>query len=139
MSVDTLPIFQAIKTKMSFLGDRARVLAENIANADTPDYKAKDLKPLDFDEVLRQQTSAGTGSGMRATHERHLKGGGARMSAFEIEKANDGHEGLNGNTVSLQDQMVKAGDTQMQYEMATSLYRKSLNMIRIAIGKGGGS
>ena len=141
MSVNTLPIFAAIKTKMSFLGDRARVIAQNIANVDTPDYKAKDLKPTSFETVLRGETqNPAPAIGMRATHERHFSSGGgaiARRPEFAVEEASDGDEGLNGNTVSLQDQMVKAGDTQMQYDMAASLYRKSLNMIRIAIGNGG--
>ena len=135
MSIDTLPIFSALKTKMSFLSTRAKVLAQNIANVDTPEYRAKDLKAMSFDDLVKSAEKS-SAPGLRVTHERHLEGGGGATAApFKEDENEVDFVGINGNTVSIQEEMVKSSQTQMDYAMATGLYRKSLNMMRIALGR----
>ena len=53
--LSSLGLFQAVKKRLNWLGQRQEVLAQNIANADTPNYRASDLKPYNFRELLRRE------------------------------------------------------------------------------------
>lgn len=133
MAITDIPMFSMLRDRLSYLDDRQKVIAENVANADTPDYTARDLKPVDFTEALNEA------EGMKRTSAKHLHGtggpGGERE--YEIEDAPDMVASLNGNSVALEDQLLKSNETQMQYQTNLNIYRKSLGMIRTAIGKGG--
>ena len=52
-----LTLFAAVKKRLNWLGQRQEILAQNISNADTPDYKAKDLKPYAFRDLLRKESA----------------------------------------------------------------------------------
>jgi flagellar basal-body rod protein FlgB len=110
----------------SHAGARMGVIARNIANADTPGYKAMDLP--DFAE-----TYALTGGELRATRARHL---GGRPKGFEPEaRRNDGAGAPNGNTVSLEQEMVKAASVRQEHEMALAIYRNTSDIIRASLGR----
>jgi flagellar basal-body rod protein FlgB len=118
-----------MKSRLDWLGKRQVVLAENIANADTPTYRPKDLPPQRFRDVL----GAGARLGMAATNERHLgqsDSDPARMmpvasrEAYEITPA--------GNAVVLEEQMAKVQETAIDHRLVNQLYRKYLGMLRIA-------
>ena len=139
MNLADIPIFQLLQSKMGYLDARNRVLAENIANADTPDYKARDLAEFDFDKLVNAASTGGAArSGMRTSAMRHIAPVDARPPNFEAMDKADAQGSVNGNQVSLERQMMKVSETQMEHQTAASLYRKSLNMIRVAIGRGGG-
>jgi len=53
MDLNEIPLFRALGQRMSWLTRRQEVLAQNIANADTPGYVPRDLDPLDFDALVR--------------------------------------------------------------------------------------
>ena len=72
MALTDLPIFSMISKRMAWLSQRQRVLAQNISNADTPHYKAKDLEELDFDKILRQTKFRSFA--MKASNPAHLAG-----------------------------------------------------------------
>ncbi|MDP7142886.1 MAG: flagellar basal body protein, partial [Alphaproteobacteria bacterium] len=52
MTIDNIGLFQGLSAKMRYLNQRQTVISQNIANADTPNYKPQDLKPIDFGAVL---------------------------------------------------------------------------------------
>ena len=128
MSPASLPIFSLLTQRMTWLSARQSVLSENVANADTPDFEARDLKPIDFGTVLRNS------GGMTATNTRHispLSSGGVALQPVKAA-AEGGTPG--GSQVSLEEQMIKLSDTQLQYQTATNLYQKAVNMFRTALG-----
>jgi flagellar basal-body rod protein FlgB len=132
MSLTDLPMFRAIKSKMQWHQARQGVLAENVANADMPGYRARELKPFKVDEDLKlaqpgletTRTQAGHLSGaMRASS------GNAEISPSTFETTPDG------NNVVLEEQMMKVTQNQMDFQAAASLYSRSIGLIKTAIGK----
>ena len=127
-------IFDAIARKMAWLGQRQSVLAQNIANADTPDYVPLDLKGSDFARKLRARQAA---MAPIATHASHLRGKtGPDGPAKSDEQKRTYEVAPSGNAVVLEEQMIKVGETQMNYQMLSNLYRRHMNMMRAALGRG---
>jgi len=60
MDLNGIPLFSLISGRMSWLSARQSVLAENVANGDTPNYAARDIKPLDFQTILAGQGMGST-------------------------------------------------------------------------------
>ncbi len=139
MDFSRLPLTQLMARKLAWLGQRSAVLAQNVANADTPDYKARDLKPLDFkSELNRAQGAPKSGSALSVSDVRHMQpntGSGSRGFAQENE-AQPFETTLSGNSVSLEQQMSKLGETQLEHQTVIELYRKHLAMFRTALGRG---
>jgi flagellar basal-body rod protein FlgB len=128
MDWSSIAPFGAIKQRLAWLGQRHQVLAQNIANADTPRYVPNDLKPLRFDETLRR---AG-GLSPTVTDPQHLAGT-RRPMPFASQQQPDHVEATpNGNAVDLEEQMAKLTETQVAHKLGTQLYKKYLGMIRMA-------
>jgi flagellar basal-body rod protein FlgB len=132
-----LPILGFLKSRMQWHQARQKVLAENIANADTPDYQPNDLKPLTFDMYL---SDAPVGAHLAAlkTNPAHF---GAVMSDAGRDFASVGSESWEktpgGNAVVLEEEMMKVSQNQFDYQLATTLYSRSLGLLRSALGRNG--
>jgi flagellar basal-body rod protein FlgB len=113
---------------MEWLTERQTVLADNIANADTPEFTAKDISPIDFENELKSATV------MRVTNVNHIVGANAAGPSASIIDSPDSEASPNGNSVVLEDQMIKVSDTQFEYAAAVNLYKKALGLIRMAVG-----
>jgi flagellar basal-body rod protein FlgB len=136
MSITDLPVLSALRTKMQWHQERQRVLAENVSNADTPNFRPRDLVEPKFDRTGASVAGGAMGSlAMLRTSSSHIAqtGGGESFSP-------DGKGGFDtrpaGNAVNLEDEMLKVSANQMDYAAATSLYSKSLHLLKTAIGKG---
>ena len=135
MSLTDLSILSALRTKMAWHQTRQNVLAENVANADTPGFRARDLERPDFSAMLGTR-STGNSSIMR-TNPMHLGGGGASLASFSSSEDTDYEVTPEGNAVSLEGQMMKVAENQMDYQLVTTLYSRSLGMLRTAISRRG--
>jgi flagellar basal-body rod protein FlgB len=136
MSITDLPVLSALRTKMQWYQERQRVLAENVANADTPNFRPRELVEPKFDSSGALAAGGPMGSlAMLRTSASHLapSGGG---SSFMQENNVGFQTRPAGNAVSLEDEMLKSSASQMDYAAVTSLYSKSLHLIKTAIGKG---
>ena len=139
MPVSDIPLFSMLRTRMQWHQERQKVLAENVANADTPNFRARDLKPLDFgSQVLASQVQAAGQAGgpvrVASTNPAHITGSAGTStfatggnSKYDVKPA--------GNAVNLEDEMMKVAANQMDYQAATSLYSRSMGLFRIAHGK----
>jgi flagellar basal-body rod protein FlgB len=110
------------------------VLAENVANADTPGFQARDLRPLKFEPA--GEGASGVQPVALATTERgHIASLGPTPNSFRSHS--DGHYEIRptGNAVNLEEEMMKVAANQMDFQTATALYTHSLNLIKIALGK----
>ena len=137
MNLPDIPLFAMLRERMSWLNQRQGVLSQNVANADTPGYGARDLKAPDFETLLRN-TVKGTeiSSGLRTTNSKHIAlQASAESGGFTDFAAPDVEASLNGNSVSLEGEMMKMADTQASYQAATNLYSKAVDMMRTAIGR----
>lgn len=126
-----LTLFAAVKKRLNWLGQRQEILSQNISNADTPGYKAKDLKPYSFKEVLRREHAQL--NMVRTDGESHLPGQRKRLRDFLVEDERHPYETApNGNSVVLEEQMGKVNETQEAHRLTVELYKKHMNMLRIA-------
>jgi len=136
MNLPDIPLLSMLRERMTWLEARQNVLSQNVSNADTPGFVARDLVPQDFESILK-----GTGANpfhvaLAATNARHIAITPA-SAAYDCKDTPDVEESLNGNSVSLEQEMIKVSDTQAQFQAATNLYSKALSMMRTALGKSG--
>ena len=130
MSITDLPLVSMLKSKLHWHQARQKVLAENVANASTPGFKPRELK---------EPSSARHASGslpLAQTSPLHLAFGSSQGS---VETASGARFETrpSGNAVSLEDEMLKVSSNQSDYQPATTLYQKSLAMLRTAVsGRG---
>lgn len=132
MDLSRIPLFEAITRRMSWLSERQSVLAQNVANADTPGYTAQDVKPPSFAELV---SGAGQRLPMATTAPGHIvpiHAGGA----FALVTEKPGERAPDGNAVQLDDQMMKISDTANDYALTTSLYRAQLGLFKLVLGHG---
>jgi len=112
---------------------RQRLLAENVANADTPSFKPRDLAPPKFDGGAPQAQPALALARTSAAHIGAI--GSADGAQFQPDRKGLYEVRPAGNAVSLEDEMLKVAGNQMDYQAAASLYGKSLGLIKLALGK----
>lgn len=125
-----------INTRLGWLGQRQQVLAENVANSETPGFQPNDLEPLEFRSMLEGQQTQSTG--LRTTHPIHFGGSGA-VGSFDLVPQKDPKAvDATGNSVLLEDELMKVTKTAMDYQLITNLYRKSVGMVRTALGRPSG-
>ncbi len=132
MDLAQVPLFEALTKRMAWLSDRQTVIAENVANADTPGYVAHDLKPLDFRSMLRQTTSH---VALSTTQPGHIAA--VRDATATEETKMQGDSGINGNKVSIEDEMMKVSQTSNDFALVSTVYRANLNMVKSVLGRGG--
>src|SRR5690348_10516802 len=131
MSIGDLPVLNALRTKMQWHQERQRVLADNVANSDTPNFRPRDLVPVDPGRPMAV-ASAVT---LARTDPMHLTLNGSTGSAFEAARSGSYETRPAGNAVNLEDEMIKVAANQMDYQMVTTLYSRGLGLIKTALGK----
>lgn len=131
MAITDLPLFSMLRTRMQWHQERQRLLSENVANSDTPNYRPRDLAPLEFGRT----TVALASIGLDRTETGHIASSQAASSRFETSRAGGYGIRTAGRSVNLEDEMIKVAANQMDYQAATTLYTRSLGLIKTAIGK----
>jgi flagellar basal-body rod protein FlgB len=131
MPISDIPILSMLRERMQWHQARQQVLAENVANADTPNYLARDLVAPDFSREL-----AGASLRLARTESGHMTAQGDGSGSEYQNDAGARYEiRPRGNSVTHEDEMMKVASNQMDYEAVTSLYTHSLSLIKLAIGK----
>ncbi len=137
MDLGKLPLFSMMSQRLSWLGKRQQVLAQNVANADTPGFHARDLKQPTFRELLGG--ARGRDVALAATQAAHIAPRGAADTGqhFKMLEDKDGEVSLSGNSVDVEDQMMKVAQSAMDHQFTINLYRKHIAMIKAALGRPG--
>ena len=135
MAISDLPTLSILRTKMQWHQERQSVLSENVSNSNTPNFKPRDLVEPKFEVGSGKVDGGATTLLMARTSASHIASDGADPAFGQ-----NGRAGFltrpAGNAVSLEDEMLKVSANQMDYAAVTSLYSKSLHLIKTAIGKG---
>ena len=132
MPISNVSIFSMLRTKMQWHQERQRLLAENVANADTPKFRPRDLSALKPDPA-RQATASVT---LARTTPAHLAQSATIAGAqFQLDRRGDFEVRPTGNAVSLEDEMLKVASNAMDFQAATALYTRGLGLIKTALGK----
>jgi len=135
MNLMDIPLFGVLRERMAWLNARQSVLAQNVANADVPSYQAHDLKPLDFESVLKNTTNQQQFPGLTTDQPNQIAIN--PPSPFEEYSAADAS--AQGGGVGPEEEMMKVADTQAQYQAALNLYGKAMGLMHTAIGSPSGS
>jgi flagellar basal-body rod protein FlgB len=136
MAITGFPMLDALKTKMKWHQTRQGILAENVANADTPGYMPRELAKPDFSKMLAKPVDGEFSTA--TTHTAHIKGASPYGSGqLATDQKVDWEITPEGNAVVLEDQMTKIAENQLEYQMASQVYSRSLGMIKTALGRGG--
>ncbi len=141
MDVTNLALFQVMKAKMAYHSQRQAVLAQNIANVDTPGYKARDVEKPDF-KKLAESYGGGVSHNlaMSRTSSKHIMPQLASVGHLnDFKRRNTDELNPNNNNVSVEEEMMKVAENQSEYNKVTSLYNKTIDLLRTAIGKPSGS
>jgi len=132
MDLSKFPVFRMMSGKMRWLSARQGVLAQNVANADTPKYRPHDLKEID---LRKPDAAAPFRVELTRTNEAHLARTGEKQD-FRTGRQDETYETLpTGNSVVLEEQLMKVAQNKHDYELMTQRYRKHVQMFRIALGR----
>ena len=129
---ENLDVFKMAHAMAVHAGQKQAVTAQNVANADTPGYKARDVTA--FAETYQTNETGYGGSSQKATRARHLNGTAAGRLPETIVDPN-GVGTPNGNTVSLENEMLKSLDAKRQHDRALAIYKSSLGILRATLSR----
>ncbi|CAN5172946.1 flagellar basal body rod protein FlgB [soil metagenome] len=134
MTLDDIPLFNMLKAKLGYDARRQGLIAQNVANSETPGFAPKDLRAFSFEAAMQ------SGTAMTRTQGGHIAGRtrGSSASAARPVDAPDGEARLDGNQVVLEEQMMKMSDARADYDAAISMYQQSMSMLRTAARRPGG-
>ena len=138
----TPSLLAGIGQSMKNLSHRQRVIAENIANGETPGFKARTVAAPDFSSLVEvyggssgkphvRRPQVQLSGGMAALGARAPQGGGSVTLDTDISETKP-----DGNNVTLEDQLLKMGKVQSDFAAMTNLYRKQVSLLKTAIGRG---
>jgi flagellar basal-body rod protein FlgB len=130
MPISDIPIFSMLRTKLHWNQERQRLLAENVANADTPQFRPSDLAAPKFDAGV----SGAAPLTLLRTNPAHLASAEG-AATFDLQRGGDFDVVPTGNAVNLEDEMMKVAANQMDFQAASALYGRGLGLIKTAIGK----
>ncbi|MGR3761352.1 FlgB family protein [Roseobacteraceae bacterium NS-SX3] len=122
-----LNVFKIAHAMAAHAGKRQALVSQNIANADTPGYHAKDIKP--FTEIYAAGARHG---GMAATRASHLNGAAGTGMDWAITSTKDNSD-PNGNSVSLESEILKGVEVKRQHDRALAIYKSSMNILRTSL------
>ena len=131
MDLRNIPIFGAIQRRMEWLNQRQQLLAQNVANSDTPGFRPRDLKPVNFADQLAGAQKLK----LAVTAPSHKSEAGADGGPFRADKQRTVYEeSPDGNAVNVEEQMLKVAEASIDYETMTTLYRKHIDMVKTVLG-----
>ncbi len=125
-------LFDLAARRLAWTERRQEVLAQNIANANTPGFRPHDLKP--FAAALAQAASVAP----TRTQPDHLPGTTGTEMLAEYP-AQQGLRAPDGNAVALDTELVKVADTATAQSLVTTIYKKYLGLFSLALGRAGTS
>ncbi|WP_138472245.1 FlgB family protein [Poseidonocella sp. HB161398] len=127
----SLEIFKTASALAAHSGARQAVISQNMANADTPGYRAMDVRG--FADTYRSTLGPLQLRTTRAAHFTSPEIPGARFGVQAVERPGDASP--NGNTVSLEQEMLNAVETRYSHDVALTAYRSGLNLLRTSLGR----
>lgn len=117
-----------LTSKIAYLNQRQGVLAENVANADTPGFKARDLEPFTFDSALKQASFEMVTDDPRHIIPASMSGVNAKSTKIKTNETLP-----SGNSVDLEQEMMKVSQNSVDYQTATSIYKSVTEWFNIAL------
>jgi len=123
---------QALAAAIKFREMRQKIISSNVANADTPDYKAK---VLDFEDALGRALDVDGQMSLHTTNQEHYNVGGGGFGGLTPEIYDDpnGIQSDDGNTVDMEKELSNMMDNKIQYDAAVNLLNKKLALMKYTL------
>jgi flagellar basal-body rod protein FlgB len=122
---ENLVVFQTASAMAGHAAQSQALISQNVAKADTPGYVGKQMLP--FGDIYTAPDGA---SAQRATRERHLNGSASSTLMAGVDMR--GADNPNGNTISLETELLKAAQAKSHHDRALAIYKSSLDVLRAA-------
>ena len=154
MNLEDIPLFSMMKSRMGYVSERERLISQNVANADTPGFVPKDLKPFTLSGAGADTGSEGRLAMTQPSGSGAAVGGGAQGGMVMPVRTDPAHLGFNtsdggsatwkstdsadseakidGNQVVVEDQMSKLTASRMDYQAVIGFYEKAIDMLKMA-------
>jgi flagellar basal-body rod protein FlgB len=134
MDYSSINLMKMMSTKMAYLSEKQDVLAQNVANADTPGYSAVKMRDLDFERMAMNEARK---LKMRTTSSGSSMEGTRPTKDFRTETQRKTHETTPvDNNIALEEQMAMVAQNNLEYMTVTNLYTKTSDMFKLALGQG---
>ena len=130
------PTIQALNQNLNLRLQQQNVISGNIANADTPGYKAK---AVTFEAAMRDAMDTGENIKLETSSPDHLGSPGPGDVQADVYDDPNGVEALDGNTVDRSAEMAKMKENQILYNASVETLRKKLGMLEYGSTEGGGN
>lgn len=129
-----MSMFSLMRARLEMLGERQKVIAENVANVSTPGFTPQDIDTKAFGDALRMEMRGGANRSaeLELTHSGHIRPDTVGAANFAVRPSPDSETTLDGNSVVVEEQMMKIAETRMDFETMVGLYQKSLGLLRMA-------
>ena len=130
------PTIRALNQNLNLRLENQNVISANIANADTPGYKAK---ALSFEQAMRDAMDTSDNLKLETSEPSHFGSKGPEGVSADVYEDPNGVESLDGNTVDRSAEMAKMKENQILYNASVESLRKKLGMLEYGITEGGGN
>ncbi len=134
MDINAIPLFSMLKSRLGYINAREQLISQNVANADTSGFAPKDLQPFDVSRAMENASGPQTGFVRTAmTEPGHLQPKALQSEVqWKVVDSEDSSGTLNGNKVTLEDEMAKMSEARMDYEAAVGFYQKAMSLLQMA-------
>ncbi len=134
MTIQNIGLFNAIGAKLDYLSQRQSLIAQNISNSDTPGYRPKDLKKVDFGVMLKAQTGEKSVN-IATTDDAHMPNVADGVDPKARKQKHTYEVAPAGNAVIMEEQLINANKNAMDYNLMLNVYKKQVGMMRMALGR----
>lgn len=136
MTIQDIALFNALGAKMGYLNQRQNVIAQNIANSDTPGYRPQDLVKTDFSKMLKDDKKAVDVPSVHlaSTNPTHISPDGGQLNVQSKKQKETYEVAPAGNAVIMEEQMFNSGQNVTDYNLMINIYQKQVGMFKTALG-----
>jgi flagellar basal-body rod protein FlgB len=136
-----MSIFAMMKSRLQMLGERQKVISENVANVSTPGFTPSDIDQDAFSKTLARMSGHAGASGpaggpgrtqMLVSDPGHMTAKHSGPGMVNTVFAPDSETTLDGNKVVVEEQMMKVAEVRTEFETMVGLYQKSLSLLQLA-------
>ncbi len=135
------PLLDSMAASMKSMAEHQRVISENIANSETPGFKARTVEGPDFSSLVAQY-GEGAGTPHVARPQVHLTTAQSALGATQpagsgsiVLDSNTSETKPDGNNITIEDQLLSLGQVQADYTAMTNVYKKQIGLLKRALGQ----